>query len=558
MKLRGRVFVAWMLLVLALAAGVRLARLDRRPMHCDEANQAVKAAVLWRTGEYRYDVTDHHGPSLYWLTLPSLALSGAKSFAETNEWSYRIVPAVFGIGAITLFFLFADGLGRGAVLAAALLTAVSAPMVFYSRYYIQETLLAFFTLGSIGTAWRYARTRKLPWAIAAGLCLGMMHATKETWILAAAAGIVAIAITIWTNRGRKGSEHAGQEANLASGSQSSPAPLPLFVPLLAAAIAACLVAVALYSGFGRSWDGPWKSIIAFGNYWHRGREAVEHIHPYYYYANLLFAYYPARGFFFTEGFVAALAVVGASVSLCPRLCAQSPQGDRGANLRLVPSPALLRFLALFTLALFGLYSLVPYKTPWCVLSFYLAMILLAGVGWQALVQIVPGRAAKALVLALLAAGTAHLGWQSYRLNFRLAADARNPYVYAHTPYDVPRLAERLNRFANSLSGGNELSIHVVVPDNCWPLPWYLRRFNQEHVCFWTDAARWVEESRSAAPPDLLFVGAEACDAVDAGLPPIYNCQVMFALRPGVFVRLYVRQDLWPAFIAASDALESRL
>ncbi len=49
---------------------IRLPRLATRPMHGDEANQAVKAGVLWKPAIYRYDPDEHHGPSLYWLTLP--------------------------------------------------------------------------------------------------------------------------------------------------------------------------------------------------------------------------------------------------------------------------------------------------------------------------------------------------------------------------------------------------------------------------------------------------------------------------------------------------------
>ena len=59
-------------MAIALAAGLalRLARLDVRPMHHDEANQAVKFGALLEHGEYRYDAYDHHGPTLYFLTLP--------------------------------------------------------------------------------------------------------------------------------------------------------------------------------------------------------------------------------------------------------------------------------------------------------------------------------------------------------------------------------------------------------------------------------------------------------------------------------------------------------
>jgi hypothetical protein len=39
-------------------------------MHHDEANQAVRFGILLETGEYRYDRHDHHGPTLYYLTLP--------------------------------------------------------------------------------------------------------------------------------------------------------------------------------------------------------------------------------------------------------------------------------------------------------------------------------------------------------------------------------------------------------------------------------------------------------------------------------------------------------
>ncbi|MBN1939786.1 MAG: TIGR03663 family protein, partial [Candidatus Aminicenantes bacterium] len=58
------------LILLAIAAGLllRLNDLDLRPMHHDEANQAVKFATLLEKGEYVYDKTDHHGPLLYYLT----------------------------------------------------------------------------------------------------------------------------------------------------------------------------------------------------------------------------------------------------------------------------------------------------------------------------------------------------------------------------------------------------------------------------------------------------------------------------------------------------------
>ena len=52
----------------------------------------------------------------------------------------------------------------------------------------------------------------------------------------------------------------------------------------------------------------------------------------------------------------------------------------------MPAPAFVRFLALYTFALAAAYSLIAYKTPWCLLSFWHGMILLAGVGAAWLVR----------------------------------------------------------------------------------------------------------------------------------------------------------------------------
>ncbi|MCU0872299.1 MAG: glycosyltransferase family 39 protein, partial [Pirellulaceae bacterium] len=187
MKSSQVLVVACLFVLTAAALAIRLPRLDQRPMHGDEANQAVKAGVLLEAGQYQYDPQEHHGPSLYWLTLPSLWLHGRETFAQTTETDYRIVPVVFGVGLIVLLWFLADGLGRGPAVLAGLFTAISPALVFYSRYYIQETLLVFFTLAALAAGWRYARNGTTIWAILCGAAVGMMHATKETWVLAGAA-----------------------------------------------------------------------------------------------------------------------------------------------------------------------------------------------------------------------------------------------------------------------------------------------------------------------------------------------------------------------------------
>ena len=144
--------------------------------------------------------------------------------------------------------------------------------------------------------------------------------------------------------------------------------------------------------FGRNWDGPWKSICAYANYFRRGSQQGDHSEPWYYYLQLLFAYRPSKRIFWSEGFIAVLALIGGVDALVRR--GHSAEEDGSACARsLLPSPSLPRFLTFYTFLLTLLYSLISYKTPWCALSFLMGMILLAGVGAAAIFRL-PSRTGR--------------------------------------------------------------------------------------------------------------------------------------------------------------------
>jgi predicted membrane-bound mannosyltransferase len=360
-----------------------------------------------------------------------------------------------------------------------------------------------------------------------------MHATKETWVLAAAAMAFALVLTLLWSRWRDGARPELRGV-------LRPGAILAAVAAVAAAVA---VAAAFYSSFGSDWQGPLDSILAYGTYLHRGSEGGIHSHPWYWYLELLVAYRPARGFLWTEGLIVALAAVGVVAGLARRGCANgAPQQ--------VPSPGLCRFLAFYTVTLTVLCSAIPYKTPWCMLSFLHGMILLAGVGAWAILRHSPGWPLKALAGVLLAAALAHLGRECYLLNFRFPADQRNPYVYAHTSSDVLNLAAQMERLAAASAEGHAMVIHVLTPENYWPLPWYLRRFDPKRVGFWQDVKSWSLDTRQHPPPSVILVAPELQPDVDAKLRAGYNRQMIFCLRPEVFLAGYVREDLWEAFLAA--------
>jgi len=493
----------------------RLIGLDIRPMHHDEANQAVKFGLLLEKGEYRYDPGDHHGPSLYYLTLP-LAWAFAKtSLASLDEVTLRLLPALFGAGILLLLLLFVKGMGRTAVLFAGLFAALSPAMVYYSRFYIQETLFVFFILGFLGSLWRYLLFPRTAWALAAGLCAGLMYATKETSVIIFAAAGLALILTMVFQKIRPQTPYRYVA--------------PGFANFFLGLVVAFLAAAAFFTSFLKNREGMWDSLAAFKTYFEKSGAAGFHVQPWPYYLKLLAFSKSGGGPLWSEALILALAFVGiVSVFL------------RSRRRQAVPSPA--RFIFLYTLFSAAVFSIIPYKTPWNLLPFYAGFILLAGIGAAFLLSLFSKIPTKTLVLVVLAAGAYHLGLESYRANFVFYADPVNPYVYAQTGTDFLKLVKRVTDVAAVHPDNKEMLIKVICgPYETWPLPWYLRSFKR--VGYW-------QEARKAGP--LLDAPVIISDLDQAGkLQPLLEDKFQtehYGLRPGVVLVLHIREDLWQQYL----------
>jgi predicted membrane-bound mannosyltransferase len=232
-------------------------------------------------------------------------------------------------------------------------------------------------------------------------------------------------------------------------------------PVVAAAAIAILIPVAAL-GFTDSWR-------ALMSYWQRGIHGSMHRRAWDYYLVLLVR---------NEGLIVAAAVLGAT--------------RRGSGL--------LKFLAVYACAMMVVYSLIPYKTPWCVLGPLDAMILLAGAGVAAWAEWLPrtARVAFAILLAVVC-------FQAWRASFPLSSD----------------------------------------PRNLWPLPWYLRAF--PHVEWWRSLGPGYR------PADVIIVTPEMEPALVHELyevpPPgsrgLYRSifDRYMEVRPQVELRGYIRASL---------------
>src|SRR2546421_2188667 len=98
-------------LVLAAALALRCPQLDRRPMHNDEAVNALKIQGLWERGVYAYDPDEYHGPALFYGTLPFLWLSSARDFSQLGERTLRLVAGFFWPRAVLFLPRLRGGLG---------------------------------------------------------------------------------------------------------------------------------------------------------------------------------------------------------------------------------------------------------------------------------------------------------------------------------------------------------------------------------------------------------------------------------------------------------------
>ncbi len=515
------VFILLLLTATVIAASLRWPQLDARPMHADEAVQARRFRDLWIDHRYRYDPDEFHGPTLAYATLPSVWWQGVDTFAETTAATYRIVPAIFGVCLVLLMLLLSDALGRSATVVAALLAAISPAMVFYSRYYIHETLLLFFSLAAMAFAWRYVRSGNLAWCLAAGVAAGLMQATKETAVLSfAAAGAATIGVAALRRR-------KGEPSGLSH-------PIPWWH--LAGALAIGLVtAMTLFTSFGAHPRGILDSVLTYVPWIGRAGGASPHIWPWHFYLHRLAWWQVGDGPRFSEGLILLLAAVGLGFALFGR----RPAPDRTAQLA-------VRWLSGYTLALAAIYTIIPYKTPWCLLQFLIGLILLAGYGAARLIAATPTSALKSVLGIVMLGLAGQLGWQAYQAALVLPADPRNPYVYAHSTPDIQRLADDIRQLTEAFPDGPQTTILVIYDGPFyWPLPWYLRA--QQRVGYWTH----VPDDPHAA----IVIGSPTYDAeLTAKLDDTHLMTGYYANRPQELIQLWVRMDVWESHLRALGRL----
>ena len=141
-----------------------------------------------------------------------------------------------------------------------------------------------------------------------------------------------------------------------------------------------------------------------------------------------------------------------------------------------PSDPRLRYLAIYGCGVLLAYSLIPYKTPWCVISLLWPFYLLLGSAieeWSAqATELVSAISRLALVISLGVSAALSI-W----LNFYRFANQDEPYVYVQTFSDIEILTKPLLKMAERDSRYYHVRGHILL-ESYYPLPWMLGDFTQ--------------------------------------------------------------------------------
>lgn len=503
------------LLILLVAAVLRLYMLTDKVFHHDEGVNGNFMVSLFRNGYYHYDPANYHGPTLYYAAL--LTTSIASFFAGKaglNDFTLRIVTVIFGMGVVWLLLCMKKQLGSFGSLAAAVLATVSAGFVFFSRYFIHEIIFVFFTLGVVVAWLRFSETRRPLYLLLAAASFAFLGATKETWIITVGVWLIAIPCT-WVWMKLRGRGTAGFWS-LKNGAAGMPPQSDRAVPesdkskpwsntrlAVLATTVFVVVWVTFYSSFFTNF--PQGVIDSFTTYtiWTKTSSAAN-------------VYDWTRYFEWLGRAELPILILG----FCGIVTALAQARKRFTV-----------FVAFWAMGTFAAYSLIPYKTPWLQLSIILPFVIISGYLFE---QASHRRSLRMAAYIVLSVAAIEESRQAIEISLYRYDDSSQTYSYAHTSRDFLNLVREIEKIAAGNPAGKEIGITEMSPEY-WPMPWYLRDYG--HTGYW---------GHIEATNEPIIIAHQSQKAqIQEQFGDRYRLIGEYDLRPGNRLFLYLRSDLQP-------------
>jgi uncharacterized protein (TIGR03663 family) len=458
--------------ILGLAIFLRFFLLAIKPPHFDEGINGWFVDQMVRDGYYRYDPTNYHGPLHFYVLFLFKALFGR------NLWALRTPVVLVSVASVWLTMKFEPFVGRNVSRLAALAMAVSPGFVFYGRYSIHEAWLVLFSLlfifGVLGL--RKFGTRNYLWCI--GMGAAGMVLTKETYLIHIVCAVLAfpvLAICNWliSVPGKKTARQTWD-----------------FVDLAAVIFVSVAAIVFFYSGTFLHWGGVKGLFQAFAPWFTTGSEGHGHEKPWFYWIKIMAPSLEwGRADFLGYELPALIGLAGCAFCLL----------YKNVN---------IRYLAIYGVGVLMVYSIVHYKTPWCIINIAWPFLFVFGAAILLLAENLEKLAKIAAGIALVFSLGSTI-WLNY---FHCTTDTE-PYVYVQTYNDIFKFTDPLLALARRDPVAYHL-IGTIIRSSSYPLPWVLGDF---------DATGYYEHNN--LPPrvdaDFLLVEENEIGAVEEKLSGKY-------------------------------------
>lgn len=466
------------ILIVVFTAVLRLAFLAIKPPHFDEGVNGWFIDQMVRTGHYHYDPSNYHGPLHFYILFVFERLLGR------NLWALRLPAVIASTLTVWLVTRFDRFLDRRTCWLAALAMAVSPGAEFYGRYAIHESEMVLFL---ILTVWGLAGLRQsgaVKYLWAAGVGVTGMILTKETYIIHLATLALAVPAVFILEK--------------FSPSNASPPAKQLWSRRNGLTVAAAGIGLIVFFYSGTFFDFPTLKglYLTFAEWFKTGQEGNGHEKPFFYWTipiHLKFAKWSCE----TDGLMTIYewpALLGLAAS---PFCVL-PKSDR-----------LIRFLAIYACGALVAYSIIPYKTPWCIITILWPFFFLFGDLFKNFAEKIGSLAALSLAAILLASSLA----VSVRLNFFHYTDEKEPYVYVQTFKDINKLTEPLFKLVARDPSNRHLTGSILL-DSYHPLPWVLGDF--------TDIGYYDEkDAPENMDADFLLVEPSRVEEVESALKEDY-------------------------------------
>ncbi len=417
--------------VFVTALVLRLIDLSAKPLHHDESVHAWFSWVLFTTGNYEYDPV-YHGPVQFYLGALMYALAGVSDFA------IRLAPALLGSAITVLPYLLRRQLGSAGALAASVALCLSPAYLYYSRFAREDIYAAFVTFVLVIVVFRFLE-RPRPWHPACILgVVAVSFATKETtYILVFVGGtFLLVAAAYQVLRGRRGGRGIGEAPLVATVSSVGRDAWIWAVATFA------LVYTLLFTTFLLEPQGLRTGLYESISYWLSQQPVNRGDQPWFYYLVVLPAY---------ELPIVVLAATGTVATL--------------------RRPTLFRLFLVWDAAFsLAVYSWASERMPWLTLHLLLPIVLLAGIGFQALWT--RRSLARGAAAALAAVGAAFLLYGGIYVSYVHPADPAELLVFTQTSPEILPMRDEI------VAAGERdppLAIHVDEWGGLgWPWGWYLR------------------------------------------------------------------------------------